>query len=240
MSHRELTALVTGAAGGIGQEIVRVLVERSWSVIASDIDSDGVGAICAETGATPFGLDITDEESVRAVGSFVLNGLVNCAGVGGESAGVVDVDAAVFDRTIAVNARGTLLVMKHVARGMARRGRGGSIVNVSSQASLIGLRGHAVYGASKAAVDSITRNSALELGQHGIRVNSVNPTAVLTQMAEGYWNRPEIAEPFLAAMPLGRWATPREIATPVAFLLSDDAAMITGVSLPIDGGFTIQ
>jgi NAD(P)-dependent dehydrogenase (short-subunit alcohol dehydrogenase family) len=123
---------------------------------------------------------------------------------------------------------------------MIRLGKGGSIVNVSSQASLVALRGHISYGSSKAALDNITRVSALELGQYGIRVNSVNPTVVMTPMSAWYWGRPEIEEPFLRAMPLGRWATEGEIAAPIVFLLGDGASMISGVCLPIDGGFTAQ
>ena len=90
----------------------------------------------------------------------------------------------------------------------------------------------------RAGTDTITRVSALELGPHGIRVNAVNPTVVMTEMSAFYWGRPEIGGPFLAQMPLGRWATEDDIAAPIAFLLSDGAAMISGVSLPIDGGFT--
>ena len=98
--------------------------------------------------------------------------------------------------------------------------------------------GHISYGASKAAVDSITRVSALELGKYNIRVNVVNPTVVMTPMSAWYWGRHDIGGPFLSAMPLGRWATEAEIAAPIVFLLSDAASMITGVSLPIDGGYS--
>ncbi|WP_423126258.1 SDR family oxidoreductase [Kocuria palustris] len=117
-------------------------------------------------------------------------------------------------------------------------GWGGAIVNVSSQASLVGLAGHIAYGSSKAAMDNITRVSALELGEHSIRVNSVNPTVVMTPMSAWYWGRPEIEGPLLEQMPLGRWATEDEIAGPIVFLLSSDAALISGVCLPIDGGYT--
>ena len=109
---------------------------------------------------------------------------------------------------------------------------------MSSQAAPVALSGHISYGSSKAELDNITRVSALELGPHGIRVNSVNPTVVMTPMSAWYWGREDIGPPFLAAMPLGRWATEDEIAAPIVFLLGDGASMITGVTLPIDGGYS--
>ena len=165
---------------------------------------------------------------------------MNCAGFGGEIATPQDTDISVFDKVISVNARGALLVTKYAVREMIRQGRGGAIVNVSSQASLVALTGHISYGSSKAALDNITRVSALELGGHGIRVNSVNPTVVMTPMSAWYWGREDIEGPFLDQMPLGRWATEDDIAAPIVFLLSDAAAMITGVSLPIDGGYSAR
>ncbi len=173
-----------------------------------------------------------------AVEGLDLWGVVNCGGFGGEIATPMDTDIAVFDKVMSINACGALLVTKYASQSMVRLGKGGAIVNVSSQASLVALTGHISYGSSKAALDNITRVSALELGKHGIRVNSVNPTVIMTPMSAWYWGRPDIAEPFLRQMPLGRWATVEEIAAPIVFLLSDAASMITGVSLPIDGGFT--
>ena len=179
------------------------------------------------------------EESIRgAIEGLDLWGVVNCAGFGGEIATPQDTDIAVFDKVISVNARGALLVTKYATREMIRLERGGVIVNVSSQASLVALEGHISYGSSKAALDNITRVSALELGRHGIRVNSVNPTVVMTPMSAWYWGRDDIERPFLEQMPLGKWATEDDIAGPVVFLLSDEAGMITGVSLPIDGGYS--
>ena len=89
-----------------------------------------------------------------------------------------------------------------------------------------------------AALENITKVSALELGKHGIRVNAVNPTVIMTKMSDWYWGRPEIGGPFLQKMPLGRWASVDDVAAPIVFLLSDAASMITGVSLPIDGGYS--
>lgn len=233
--------MVTGATGGIGAATVRRLVADGATVYAGGRNRDGQAALAAETGAHPVPFDLTDEADVRdAVSGLELDGVVNCGGFGGEIATPQDTDIAVFDKVISINARGTLLVIKHVAPGMVERGRGGAIVNVSSQAGLVALPGHISYGSSKAAVDNITRVSALELGRHGIRVNSVNPTVVMTEMSSYYWGRPDVGPPFLDQMPLGRWATEDEIAGPIVFLLSDDAAMITGVSLPIDGGYTCR
>lgn len=234
------TILVTGASGGIGGATVRRLVADGAGVIASGREIDVLDELADETGATPLAFDLTSEDEIRdALAGLALDGVVNCGGFGGEIATPQDTDIDIFDKVISINARGTLLVTKYVAPAMIAAGRG-SIVNVSSQASLVALPGHISYGSSKAAVDNITRVSALELGPHGIRVNSVNPTVVMTEMSAFYWGRPEIEGPFLEAMPLGRWATEDEIAGPIAFLLSDDASMISGASLPIDGGYTCR
>jgi NAD(P)-dependent dehydrogenase (short-subunit alcohol dehydrogenase family) len=235
------TVLVTGASGGIGGATVRQLVAAGAEVIASGRSEEALQSLADETGARVLPFDLASEDSVRtALQDLDLWGVVNCGGFGGEIATPMDTDIDVFDQVITVNARGALLVIKYAARSMIRLGRGGSIVNVSSQASLVALPGHISYGSSKAALDNITRVSALELGRHNIRVNSVNPTVVMTPMSAWYWGREDIEGPFLEAMPLGRWATEDEIAGPIIFLLGDAAAMITGVSLPIDGGYTCR
>jgi L-xylulose reductase len=235
------TILVTGASGGIGGATVRHLTARGASVIAGGRSEAKLAALAAETGARPLPFDLTSEESVRgAVAGLDLWGVVNCGGSGGGIASPTEVDIDRFDRVMRVNARGSALVIKYAAASMIRLGAGGSIVNVSSQASLVALLGHLSYGSSKAALDNITRVSALELGAYNIRVNSVNPGVVMTEMAASHWGRPEIAGPYLDQMPLHRWATVDEVAAPIAFLLSDDASMITGVALPIDGGYTAR
>lgn len=233
--------LVTGASGGIGAATVRKLVSHGAQVYAGGRDDGQLSRLADETGAQPVPFDLTSEDEIRtAVSGLDLWGVVNCGGFGGEIATPQDTDIAVFDKVISINARGSLLVIKYVTPGMISRGRGGAIVNVSSQASLVALSGHISYGSSKAALDNITRVSALELGRYNIRVNSVNPTVVMTEMSEFYWGRPDVGPPFLEQMPLGRWATEDEIAAPICFLLSDDASMITGVSLPIDGGYSCR
>lgn len=231
--------LVTGASGGIGAATVRQLYSAGGNVIASGQNTDQLHKLAKETGCAALPFDLASEEDVReAIEGRDLWGVVNCGGFGGEIATPMDTDIDIFDKVISINARGALLVTKYATQSMIRLGKGGAIVNVSSQASLVALKGHISYGSSKAALDNITRVSALELGKYGIRVNSVNPTVVMTEMSAFYWGRPDIGEPFLDQMPLGRWATEDEIAAPIVFLLSDAASMITGVCLPIDGGFT--
>ena len=233
------TILVTGASGGIGGATVRQLIAAGANVVAGGRSEEALAKLATETGCRALPFDLESEDSIReAVDGLDLYGVVNCGGFGGEIATPMDTDIAVFDKVISINARGALLVTKFASKSMIRLGKGGAIVNVSSQASLVALRGHISYGSSKAALDNITRVSALELGQYGIRVNSVNPTVIMTPMSAWYWGRPEVGDPVLKTMPLGRWATEDEIAAPIVFLLGDGASMISGVSLPIDGGFT--
>ncbi len=233
------TILVTGAAGGIGGATVRQLAGKGADVIAAGRTVESLAAITSQTGARALAFDLRSEESIKdAIDGVDLWGVVNCAGFGGEIASPQDTDIDIFDKVMSINARGALLVSKYAARSLIRLGKGGSIVNVSSQAGLVALTGHVSYGSSKAALDNITRVSALELGRYQVRVNSVNPTVVMTDMSNFYWGRPEIGGPFLDQMPMGRWATEDEVAGPIVFLLSDAAAMISGVSLPIDGGYT--
>lgn len=235
------TILVTGGSGGIGGATVRQLRAANADVVASGRSKSALDRISGETGCRTLVFDLASEDDIRdALDGMDLWGVVNCGGFGGEIATPMDTDISIFDKVISINARGALLVTKYASRSMVRLGQGGAIVNVSSQASLVALDGHISYGSSKAALDNITRVSALELGKYGIRVNSVNPTVVMTPISSGHWSQPQVAEPFLKQMPLGRWATEDEVAAPIVFLLSDDASMITGVSLPIDGGYTCR
>ncbi|MEX3787076.1 SDR family oxidoreductase [Paraburkholderia sp. BR14374] len=233
--------LVTGASSGIGRATVEALCASGASVVAAARNVNELARLAEETGCEPLKLDVSDEAAIdEAFASLEpFDGLVNCAGIALLER-AVDTTAASFDRVMAVNTRGAVLVAKHVARGMLDAGRAGSIVNVSSQAALVALDDHLSYSASKAALDAVTRALCIELGPHGIRVNSVNPTITLTPMAVLAWSDPVKRDPALQAIPLRRFAESAEVAAPILFLLSDAAAMVSGVCLPIDGGYTAR
>lgn len=236
--------LVTGASSGIGRAAAVALRGCGACVVAAARNARELERLAHETGCEPLELDVGCDASVRAALSGermrdAFDGLINCAGVTSLAA-AIDTTADEFDRVMAVNARGAMLVARHVARAMIRAGRGGSIVNVSSQAALVALPSHLAYCASKAALDAMTRVLCVELGPHGIRVNSVNPTVTLTPMAERAWSDPHASGPMLAAIPLGRFARVADVVAPILFLSSDAAAMVSGVALPVDGGYTAR
>lgn len=231
--------LISGATSGIGLETARLLHGHGVRLTLIGRNQAMLASLEQELGACVFGVDITDDADISQAFSQIetLDGLVNCAGIS-KLDDVLNVHGDDIDALLGTNARATAIVSREAARLMIANATPGSIVNVSSQASLVALRGHLGYCASKAAMDAMTRVLCLELGAHGIRVNSVNPTVTLTPMAERAWSEPAKRDPMLAAIPLGRFATPREVALPIAFLLSDAAAMISGVCLPVDGGYT--
>ena len=233
--------LVTGASSGIGRATVEALRASGANVVAAARNVNELARLAEETGCEPLMLDVSDESAIdEALGSLeAFDGLVNCAGIALLER-AVDTTGASFDRVMGVNARGAVLVAKYVARGMIDAKRAGSIVNVSSQAALVALDEHLSYSASKAALDAVTRALCIELGPYGIRVNSVNPTVTLTPMAVQAWSDPAKRDPALMAIPLRRFAESAEVAAPIMFLLSDAASMISGVCLPIDGGYTAR
>ena len=230
-------ALVTGAGKGSGREIATVLAGHGAVVVALSRTQADLDSLRDEIGCETMAVNLADadaaRDAARRAGDIDL--LVNNAGVSILEP-FLDATPDVFDKVMAVNVRAVMLISQVVARGMIDRGVKGSIVNLSSTGSKFGLRDHAAYCASKGAVDQLTRVMALELGEHGIRVNAVNPTVVMTPMGKMAWGDPAKAGPMLAEIPMGRFVEPVEVANAVAWLLSDEASMVHGVTLPVDGG----
>ncbi|WP_418146537.1 SDR family oxidoreductase [Variovorax paradoxus] len=233
-------ALVTGASSGIGRAVAARLAQSGAAVTAVGRNAAALDTLHAEAGCTPLTVDVANpaelERAFAALPAFDL--VVNCAGIALLEP-ALDVQAESFDAVMAVNARAAALVASRCAKAMIAAGVRGSIVNVSSQAALVALDAHLCYCASKAAMDAITRSLCLELGPHGIRVNSVNPTVTLTPMAEQAWSDPAKSAAALRNIPLGRFAQVDEVVAPILFLLSDGASMVSGAALPVDGGYTI-
>ncbi|MDH0748027.1 SDR family oxidoreductase [Pseudomonas sp. GD03842] len=230
--------LVTGASSGIGWEVVQQLLAGGAEVYGMGRDPAALQKLEGQ-GCRVLRVDMADEAQLSASLDDLptMHGLVNCAGISILEA-ATEVSALAFDQVMAVNVRASALVAAQVAKAMIRDGVKGSIVNVSSQASLVALDDHLSYCASKGAMDAMTRVQCGEWGRYGIRVNSVNPTVTLTPMAQMAWSEPSKRDPALAAIPLGRFAETAEVAAPILFLLSEAASMISGVTLPIDGGYT--
>lgn len=233
-------ALVTGASSGIGRAVAVRIAQTGAQVTAVGRQEAALQKLQEETGCNPLVLDVADpqalDQAFAELPAFDL--VVNCAGIALLEP-ALELQAWSFDAVMAVNARAAALVAARCGKAMAAAGVRGSIVNVSSQAALVALDAHLCYCASKAALDAITRSLCLELGPHGIRVNSVNPTVTLTPMAEQAWADPAKSAAAIAGIPLGRFARVEEVVAPILFLLSEGASMISGASLPVDGGYTI-
>jgi len=236
-------ALVTGAGQGLGREISISLAREGAHVIALSRTVQHLNTLKDEIeainpgGCTIIACDLSKSSAAREAvqKAGVVDLLVNNAGMN-KLAPFLEATDEDWDVVFNTNLKSAFAISQVVARGMVERGKGGAIVNVSSQASVVGLKDHVAYCASKGGMDQLTRTMALELGPHNIRVNSVNPTVVLTELGKEAWGKPEVGGPMKEKIPLKRFAEPHEVAEPVLFLLSDQASMINGVILPIDGG----
>jgi NAD(P)-dependent dehydrogenase (short-subunit alcohol dehydrogenase family) len=239
-------AVVTGAASGIGAAIAERLAAEGARVVAADIDEQGLRAIADRVrGAlTAVPVDVTDEDSVASLLGAAERGgpvdvLVNVAGVGSTTT-APDTALEVWERVLAVNARGTFLCCKHAIPPMAERGRG-AIVNVASVAGLVGFRNRAAYCASKGAVVALTRAMALDHVSDGVRVNCVCPGTIETPWVRRLVDEAgESLDALRARQPMGRLGTPDEVAEAALYLAGDGAAFVTGSVLTIDGGITAQ
>lgn len=236
-------AVVTGAASGIGFTVAHHFAERGARVVGVDINESVRDLASQLPGSGHHGIvkNLTDpdaateaiRETVEVVGTPHI--LVNSAGLALLDP-AVDVPADRWQRTLDVNLSGTFYMAQAAGRVMLDAGYG-RIINLASQAAVIGLDQHAAYCASKAAVVGLTHVLSLEWAPHGVTVNAVSPTVVETPLGKAAWAG-EKGEKAKAEIPVGRFAQPEEIASLIAFMASDDAAMITGSNYLIDGGFT--
>ena len=237
------TALVTGSTKrGIGAATAALLASRGASVIVTGRDEEGGKQIAKEIvaagGTARFvGADLTDLDAVRALAAEVgeVDILINNAGVF-PGATLVDQDVESFDAAFAVNVRALYFLTAAVVPGMVARGRG-SVVNVSTMAASVGMAGLSTYSATKAAVESLTRTWAVELGGGGVRVNTVAPGPTRTDMVMAAMGEEGVAG-VAGTTVLGRLATPEEIASVIAFVASDAASYLTGATIAADAGRT--
>ncbi|XP_070581193.1 L-xylulose reductase-like [Ptychodera flava] len=232
-------AVVTGAGRGIGRDVAKMLAKCGATTYALSRTQSHLDTLKQEVpDIRTVAVDLSDwdetQKAVESIGPVDL--LVNNAGIGILQS-ILDVTKDAFEKTVNINLRSVIQVSQIVARTMVSRGTGGAIVHVSSQASMIGLHNHGVYSATKGGVDSLTKTMALELGPHKIRVNTVNPTVVLTELGKSAWSDPAKGGPMLSRIPLGRFPEVEDVVNSIVYLLSDKAAMVTGSCLPVDGGF---
>jgi NAD(P)-dependent dehydrogenase (short-subunit alcohol dehydrogenase family) len=244
-------AFISGAAGSIGAATARSFVAEGARIVVSDIDAAGLDALVDELGddaAAAAVADVTVSAQVRrAVGLAVerfggLDVAFANAGIFGEVADVADYPEDVFERVLAVNVRGPFHVAKHALNAMLP---GGSLILNSSVVGLTSDAGICAYATSKHALVGLMRTAAKEVASRGIRVNSIHPGPV----DNGFQHRIETvatgepegraAEIFEAMIPLGRHATPEEVAQLVVFLASDESAFMTGATIPLDGGMSV-
>lgn len=241
MSFAGKTLMITGAGKGIGRETARLMASRGASVVAVSRTQTDLDSLASEIGCATVVVDLADADAARAAAREGLPAdyLVNCAGINVLQS-FVDVTVEAFDLVHAVNTRAAMIFAQEFARSRIALGGGGAIVNVSSLSSFIGFDDHASYCASKGALDAMSRVMTNELGPHGIRVNCINPIVTMTELAARAWSEPAKSEPVLRRIPIGRFAQTTDIAEVIAFLLSDAAMMMNGLSISVDGGFLVR
>ena len=247
-------ALVTGGASrpGLGYAIAKRLAEEGAEVILTDVDAQGVedsAALIREANLSAAGMahDVSSQADWDRVVEDILaefgriDILVNNAGI--LDIGEIDSEGAVagLKRQLAVNVEGVFMGTQAAVKAMRAASGGGSIINISSVAGKVGFRGSASYAATKGAVKLMTKSVALETAEEGIRVNSVHPGIIRTNMAaSGLEDNAENYEAIEATIPMGRLGEPEDIANCVLFLASDEARYVTGAEFVVDGGYTAQ
>ncbi len=243
MRLKDRTAIVTGAGSGFGAGIARKFAAEGARVIVADIDEGAARAVAGEIGGTALKADVASGESVAAMVAAALatfgriDILVNNAGVTHLPTPLEEVSEAEFDRVFAVNCKSVYLTARAVVPVMKAQGAG-AILNVASTAGLSPRPRLNWYNASKGWMITATKAMAVELAPAGIRVNAICPVAGETPLLKSFMGEdtPEMRARFLATIPIGRFSTPQDMGNAAAFLCSDEAAMITGVALEVDGG----
>jgi NAD(P)-dependent dehydrogenase (short-subunit alcohol dehydrogenase family) len=239
-------ALVTGGGNGIGRATCHALAQAGARVAVTDIDQPAAQRVADEIGGDAHRLDVADEQQVREVVAAVAGShgridiLVNNAGLGARMP-TVELPTERSRQVLAVNVDGGFFCAREAGRHMLAAGRG-AVVNV---ASIMGLVGGAhypnlAYHTAKGAVVNLTRALACEWAPHGVRVNAVAPTFARTRLTEPLLADEAMAARLMRDTPMGRFALPEEVAAAILFLASDAAAMITGVTVPVDGGWTAR
>lgn len=239
------TALVTGAGRGIGRACALSLAEAGAEVVAVSRTAVDLNRLVEEIHdcsgiAQARVCDVTDQQQVSAVFDSLerVDILVNNAGLSSREP-ILDVSDS-LDKLLDLNVRATFLVSQSAVRGMVSTGNGGVILNMTSQLGHVGFPGQTVYTMTKHAIEGLTKAMALELAPHNIRVNAIAPTFIETAMTRPSLAVPEFREDMLRRIPLGRVGSAEDVAAAVVFLASSAAAMITGTSLCVDGGWTAQ
>ncbi|MEE8517491.1 MAG: glucose 1-dehydrogenase [Dehalococcoidia bacterium] len=235
-------AIVTGSGRNIGEGIARALAAEGARVAVVDKLEERAKAVAdsinaeREGAALPVACDVTNNADVQAMVAKVVDGfgdiyaLVNNVGVVDRN-NILETDEAEWDRVIAVSLKSVFLVSKAVGQRMVDQGKGGRIINIGSTSGLSGRANATAYPSAKSGVYNLTRSLAMQLGPHGIRVNTVTPNRVLTEAEPGAPSRV-----WQVTNLVGRQGTPKDIASAVVFLASDEADFITGSDITVDGG----
>ena len=239
------TAIVTGGASGFGAGIARKFAAEGARVLVADINGEGAGVVAGEIGNGAFGVavDVSSDASVSSMAAEAIMNfgkvdiLVNNAGVTHLPNALDSVTEADFDRVLAVNVKSVYLTARHLVPHM-KANKAGAILNIASTAAVSPRPRLVWYNASKGWMVTATKGMAVELAPLGIRVNAINPVAGETPLLKSFMGEdtPEIRAKFLSTIPIGRFSTPEDMGNAAAFLCSDEASMITGVAMEVDGG----
>ncbi len=247
---KDRVVLITGAGRGIGRACALTFAEAGCDIALGLRDQENAPDLVEEikskgVRAFPVQMNISQMDEISAAVAEVvsyfgrINILVNNAGIGAPNP-AVKVTEKDFDETINVNLKGTFFTSQAVGKQMIKQGTGGSIINMSSQAGFVALDTESVYCMTKAGISHLTKCLALEWAPYNIRVNAVAPTFIKTPGTVKWLKNEEFRKSVLQRIPLNRTGIPEDVADPVLFLASDEASMITGTTLMIDGGWTIQ